>query len=922
MAIDWPIGTPEERRAAVSSLPGAWQNSNPFGNHYELKPGLWQYHDGVDLNLNVPVFNSDWHKGLYAIDDGECVYAGPGGGTWGHIVDLLHRTPDGRFYVSRFGHVENTLVVTGQKKILAGQQVAAVGTGDGAFTAHLHWNISQLDDPIMIDKPNQWCGADLSCVLQHYVDPIQFVIDAKKGSQPVPIITNAMALDNLVIRSAPNILSAKLSGRVDQYQIIGVADLVMSVAYTKLADRAGYVATGWITPVKRLTYRVTADPLRVRAKPSTTADILPDRLPLGRVVDVWVGSEHSDYVNGVRFEFVKLADQAGWISTAWIEPMIDVPIIVDNLPDINHFTVIQDFAAAFKNVPVFIHKGTQGVSFVDPEFRGRRDQYRALNPAGDVIAWHNGTNQDPIDQAKHVLRTLCDGATGIVLDVETINADEGGTMTLAQAEAFVTYLHDQTGVWVGIYLRPGYFPDVDSVISNCPDWVASAHWPPVIPYQFQKKAKPWYLNQYDQRVLPAGILNPVDINRFAGTAAELKAFVKSISPLFVTPIPDPVPQPATEKLYIEASQLYLRPKPARAGGVTYPRGTSVQVTGDPVYDTEFEWRHVVIIGETPPLPVDGWMAARNIGSNEMFLVATPPYNPPPVDNTVQIGFHYIAGGNAANVYEAMRRLKSAGKHLGGIVNVRLLWGGEPTVQDFKSVDPDVEVTLRWYWDQDHPDRYGLSIPDWRIADLRQAGYDFCKRFFAVFSDLTEARAATCVEIINEPPAGAGTASWWMGAFAFAEEIGVKLAYPMFSVANYPTMEEDVTGFWQSMFPTMDHAEEYGHRFSLHAYTIPQPFGPWNEKLGIMRHQVLIESPKWPVRFKNIRIDLDEYGDILALQRGPEVFYGNLRTGIAALRNTPNVHGRLWTVGSGSGLEWANDRIDGEVVKIADVLING
>jgi hypothetical protein len=120
----------------------------------------------------------------------------------------------------------------------------------------------------MLDKPNQWCGADLSCVLQHYIDPVQFVIDAKKGSQPVPIITNAMALDNLVIRAEPRITAAKLSGRVDQFQIISVADLVMSVAYTKLADRAGYVSTGWIVPVKRLTYRVTADVLNVRALPS------------------------------------------------------------------------------------------------------------------------------------------------------------------------------------------------------------------------------------------------------------------------------------------------------------------------------------------------------------------------------------------------------------------------------------------------------------------------------------------------------------------------------------------------------------------------------------------------------------------------------------------------------------------------------
>jgi hypothetical protein len=77
----------------------------------------------------------------------------------------------------------------------------------------------------------------------------------------------------------------------------------------------------------------------------------------------------------------------------------------------------------------------------------------------------------------------------------------------------------------------------------------------------------------------------------------------------------------------------------------------------------------------------------------------------------------------------MRRLKAAGKHLGGIVDVRLLWGGEPTVRDFKSVDPDVEVTLRWYWDQDHPDRYGLTIPDWRIAGLTASWIRFLQAVF-------------------------------------------------------------------------------------------------------------------------------------------------------------------------------------------------
>jgi hypothetical protein len=188
---------------------------------------------------------------------------------------------------------------------------------------------------------------------------------------------------------------------------------------------------------------------------------------------------------------------------------------------------------------------------------------RVLNPAGDVLAWHNGTNHDATEQAKHVLRTLCDGATGIALDVETISADEGGTMTLAQAEEFVAYIHDKTGVWVSVYIRSAYFPAVESILSNCPLWVASAHMPPVVPFQWA--AKGWKLNQYDQRMIP-GVSKPVDINRFAGTLAQLKAFVKSVSPLFVAPIPDPIPQPATEiSISTPISSIYGLNPPAQAG---------------------------------------------------------------------------------------------------------------------------------------------------------------------------------------------------------------------------------------------------------------------------------------------------------------------------------------------------------------------
>lgn len=202
MLFDWPIGTVDERRAAMTKLPGAWLNSNPFANHYEISPGVWNYHDGVDLNLNTPYWNADWHKGLYAIADGYVIFAGIGGGSWGHIIDIQHYFPEG-YIVSRFGHIESPLVKTGDNVVM-GQQVASVGNGDGWYGqtgAHLHWNISQTNDPILIDKPNQWCGTSLRCVLDHFVDPIKFIVQRKTWTLPSPedsdVTSKQMYVNNL-----------------------------------------------------------------------------------------------------------------------------------------------------------------------------------------------------------------------------------------------------------------------------------------------------------------------------------------------------------------------------------------------------------------------------------------------------------------------------------------------------------------------------------------------------------------------------------------------------------------------------------------------------------------------------------------------------------------------------------------------------
>src|ERR1043166_3198315 len=90
MKIDWPVGLPEERVASNGQIPGHWVNSNPFANWYQIAPGVWNYHDGVDLNLNTPDWNADWHKPVYAMAAGAVTFSGIGGGSWGNIIVIEH----------------------------------------------------------------------------------------------------------------------------------------------------------------------------------------------------------------------------------------------------------------------------------------------------------------------------------------------------------------------------------------------------------------------------------------------------------------------------------------------------------------------------------------------------------------------------------------------------------------------------------------------------------------------------------------------------------------------------------------------------------------------------------------------------------------------------------------------------------------
>ncbi len=117
--------------------------------------------------------------------------------------------------------------------------------------------------------------------------------------------------------------------------------------------------------------------------------------------------------------------------------------------DLSHHNASVDFVrAGSAGILGVIHKATQGTHFTDARYTERRP----LAAAAGLMwgAYHFGVAGDVEQQVDHFLAVVKPQPGDLlVLDFEENTA--GDSMTLAEAEAFVTRLHDKTGRWPGLY---------------------------------------------------------------------------------------------------------------------------------------------------------------------------------------------------------------------------------------------------------------------------------------------------------------------------------------------------------------------------------------------------------------------------------------------------------------------------------------
>jgi Peptidase family M23 len=137
------------------SLPAAARFDFPLGSEnaamsYNAQHFTENHHLGEDLN-GIGGENSDLGDPIYAIADGRVLLAREGGPGWGNVMIVLHAYVENRerkYVQSYYGHTQKMLVQAGED-VRRGQQIATVGTANGLYFAHLHFEMREFPTPFI-----------------------------------------------------------------------------------------------------------------------------------------------------------------------------------------------------------------------------------------------------------------------------------------------------------------------------------------------------------------------------------------------------------------------------------------------------------------------------------------------------------------------------------------------------------------------------------------------------------------------------------------------------------------------------------------------------------------------------------------------------------------------------------------------------
>jgi murein DD-endopeptidase MepM/ murein hydrolase activator NlpD len=157
--LRWRAHTPPAFQLAspilLAELPTAARFDFPIGNEngafaYNAQPFTDNRHLGDDLN-GIGGENSDQGDPVFAVADGRVIFAEEAGPGWGNVIIVLHAYEEKgarKFVQSYYGHVE-TIMVERKQAVRRGQQIATIGTADGRYWAHLHFEMREFQTPFI-----------------------------------------------------------------------------------------------------------------------------------------------------------------------------------------------------------------------------------------------------------------------------------------------------------------------------------------------------------------------------------------------------------------------------------------------------------------------------------------------------------------------------------------------------------------------------------------------------------------------------------------------------------------------------------------------------------------------------------------------------------------------------------------------------
>jgi murein DD-endopeptidase MepM/ murein hydrolase activator NlpD len=131
LRFDPPLGS--EHGALVYNAQKFWEMNEKRGGR----------HTGDDLN-GIGGMNTDLGDPVFCAADGLVLYAGEPSPGWGRLVVVGHRTAEGKTLHSMYAHLDRIDAAPGSL-IPRGGRIGTVGTANGYYPAHLHFEMRSSD---------------------------------------------------------------------------------------------------------------------------------------------------------------------------------------------------------------------------------------------------------------------------------------------------------------------------------------------------------------------------------------------------------------------------------------------------------------------------------------------------------------------------------------------------------------------------------------------------------------------------------------------------------------------------------------------------------------------------------------------------------------------------------------------------------